>query len=161
MHSGGVQLYFAYGSNMYRPQMADRCPGALPVGTASLHGWRFVINQRGVATISEAVGHLVLGVVWMATEKHIEMLDRFEGVHVGNYFRREVDVHRAVGVPGPVVTYVDHRVDNGAPRPGYLERVVAGARSFRMHPEYVAGLEKWSGRTDPRPRQDSNLRRTV
>ena len=154
-----MHLYFAYGSNMYRPQMADRCPGSLPVGTAALHGWRFIINQRGVATIVEAEGHSVLGVVWMATTTHLTWLDDFEGVHRGNYVRREVDVHRAVGAPGPAITYVDHRVEHGSPRSGYIERVVAGARSFRLQGDYVAGLERWSG--IPRPRQDSNLRRTV
>jgi len=156
-----VQLYFAYGSNMYRPQMADRCPGSLPVGTASLHGWRFIINERGVATITEAHGHSVLGVVWMASDTHVTALDRFEGVHLGNYVRQKVDVHRAVGAPGSAITYVDQRVDHGAPRSGYLERVVAGARSFRMPRRYVSALERWFDPGGSRPRQDSNLRRTV
>lgn len=46
------RLYFAYGSNMDEAaQMAERCPGAEVIGLATLPGYRFVINQRGVATL--------------------------------------------------------------------------------------------------------------
>jgi len=52
-----MALYFAYGSNMWRHQMAvQRCPGAEFSGVGLLRGWRFLINARGVATIVPEAG---------------------------------------------------------------------------------------------------------
>ncbi|MCJ1376207.1 hypothetical protein MMC20_007448 [Loxospora ochrophaea] len=44
-------LYFAYGSNLSPTQMGDRCPGSQFVGVGLLHGWRWIINERGYANI--------------------------------------------------------------------------------------------------------------
>ncbi|KAK7227670.1 hypothetical protein V2G26_015673 [Clonostachys chloroleuca] len=49
-------LYFAYGSNLSYSQMQDRCkdcPGqsAVPVAIARLDGWKWIIGDRGYATI--------------------------------------------------------------------------------------------------------------
>ncbi|KAI6081264.1 hypothetical protein F4821DRAFT_32588 [Hypoxylon rubiginosum] len=44
-------LYFAYGSNLSTTQMRDRCPKSTPVALARLKGWKWIINQRGVANI--------------------------------------------------------------------------------------------------------------
>ena len=49
-----VTLHFAYGSNMSRPHMRARCPGASALGTATLSGWRFVINPDGYGSIAPA-----------------------------------------------------------------------------------------------------------
>ena len=39
-----MTLHFAYGSNMSRALRGARCRGAEAIGTATLSGWRFVIN---------------------------------------------------------------------------------------------------------------------
>jgi gamma-glutamylcyclotransferase len=44
-------LYFAYGSNLSTTQMLERCPTTRPVGLAYLHGWKWLINERGYANI--------------------------------------------------------------------------------------------------------------
>jgi len=44
-------LYLAYGSNMSSAQMLRRCPGATPVGLGYLHGWEWLVNERGAANI--------------------------------------------------------------------------------------------------------------
>lgn len=46
-------LYFAYGSNLSSAQMLRRCPGATPVGLGYLHGWEWLINERGFANVVE------------------------------------------------------------------------------------------------------------
>lgn len=38
-------LYFAYGSNLWVPQMRSRCPSATPVGTGLLAGWRLIYDK--------------------------------------------------------------------------------------------------------------------
>lgn len=37
--------YFAYGSNLWVPQMRSRCPSAKPVGMSTLEGWRVVYDK--------------------------------------------------------------------------------------------------------------------
>jgi gamma-glutamylcyclotransferase len=44
-------LYFAYGSNLSTRQMLERCPSSTPVGLGYLHGWEWLINERGYANI--------------------------------------------------------------------------------------------------------------
>jgi hypothetical protein len=46
-----VTLHFAYGSNMSRALMGARCRDAQALGTATLVGWRFVINPDGFDSI--------------------------------------------------------------------------------------------------------------
>ena len=45
--------YFAYGSNMWKAQMAERCPGNAFIGIGCLEGWRWQINERGYANAVE------------------------------------------------------------------------------------------------------------
>ena len=53
-HSGTL-LYFAYGSNMNRNQMAFRCPDAEVAGSVRLEGYRLAFRENGggvgVATV--------------------------------------------------------------------------------------------------------------
>jgi hypothetical protein len=48
------KLYFAYGSNLSPEQMARRCPDSIFLGKATLRGYRWQINERGVANIVAA-----------------------------------------------------------------------------------------------------------
>ena len=42
--------YFAYGSNMWRAQMRDRCPDHQLIGSGVLKGYRWIISARGKIT---------------------------------------------------------------------------------------------------------------
>lgn len=44
--------YFAYGSNMSTTQMLERCPSSTVIGLAYLHGYEWLINERGYANIA-------------------------------------------------------------------------------------------------------------
>lgn len=48
---GGRRYYFAYGSNMGQQQIRRRCPSKCLVGIARLRGYRWQINERGVANV--------------------------------------------------------------------------------------------------------------
>lgn len=117
--------YFAYGSNLCVTQMAQRCPGAINPRPARLDGHDWLINQRGVATVEPLDGYQVHGVLWHVTDHDLAALDSAEGVP-GPYRRDRLTVHTVDG-PAPAWVYIDHRVDPGPPRPGYLERILAGA----------------------------------
>ncbi|KAJ4327387.1 hypothetical protein N0V84_002158 [Fusarium piperis] len=73
-------LYFAYGSNLHVAQMAQRCPSSVFVGTGTLSGYRWQINQRGVANVVPADDSSVEGLVYLVNARDVRALDRSEGV---------------------------------------------------------------------------------
>jgi gamma-glutamylcyclotransferase (GGCT)/AIG2-like uncharacterized protein YtfP len=137
-------IYFAYGSNMVPAQMAHRCPGSRALGTARLEGYRWLINERGVATIAEHAGGVVHGVLWELEDEHVATLDEYEGLERGNYYRAQVRVLRD-GAAGDehVMTYIDPRTTHGLPREGYLEPIVVALEGYPFPPPYCEELGKW------------------
>lgn len=79
-------LYFAYGANTNTAGMADRCPGAVSIGSARLEYHRF--RFAGHADIVTDAEHDVEGVLWEITEEHLASLDNFEGYP--HYYDRKV-----------------------------------------------------------------------
>lgn len=77
-----IMYYLAYGSNLHVAQMQRRCPGALPVGTAVLAGWRLAF--RGSKTgayltiVPDGRARVPVG-VWRITPEHEHALDFYEG----------------------------------------------------------------------------------
>ena len=133
--------YFAYGSNLCVRQMARRCPGAVDPRPAMLADHEWLINERGVATVEPFDGSQVHGVVWQLTDHDLATLDSAEGVPV-RYRRDRLIVHTDDG-PSQAWVYIDHRVDPGPPRPGYLERIVDGALHHGLPQRWVEFLKRW------------------
>ncbi|KAL2673813.1 hypothetical protein Neosp_012257 [[Neocosmospora] mangrovei] len=73
-------LYFAYGSNLHVAQMAKRCPSSVFIGTGTLPGYRWQINERGVANVVPEVDSSVEGLVYLVNARDVRALDRSEGV---------------------------------------------------------------------------------
>ena len=126
-------------------QMAERCPGARPLGPAVLRNWKFLITTRGTANIEPVQGSAVHGVLWSCHVRHIHRLDQFEGVRWRNYIRRmepvELDGERRWT---PAFTYVSARRYTSRARPNYmLTAVMPGARAFGLPSDYIAELESW------------------
>jgi gamma-glutamylcyclotransferase (GGCT)/AIG2-like uncharacterized protein YtfP len=141
--------YFAYGSNLCVWQMAQRCPEATNPRPAALadHGW--LINQRGVATVEPFDGTHVHGVVWELSDHDLTALDSAEGVPV-RYRRDRMIVHTDDG-PSSAWVYVDHRVNPGEPRPGYLERIIDGAIQHELPQRWIGFLRQWDPAHRPHP----------
>src|SRR4029450_4620349 len=85
---GTMTLHFAYGSNMSRALMAARCRGPEAIGTATLPGWRFVINPEGFGSIAPQPGGCVHGVLWRVSTRDPAPLHAHEKVHSRPYVRR-------------------------------------------------------------------------
>lgn len=139
-------LYFAYGSNLCVAQMERRCPDALGPDAvapraASLADHDWLINERGVATIEPFTGSRVHGVLWDVSDRDLATLDSAEGVPV-RYRRDRLTVHTDAG-PTTAWVYVDHRVEPGPPRPGYLERIIDGALHHGLPERWVEFLRRW------------------
>jgi hypothetical protein len=125
-------------------QMAERCPGATAAGTATLSGYRFIINQRGVATLRAEESAEVYGVLWELEDRHEAALDRYEGWSKGIYDKCYREVQREEGSKAMVLVYIDHRNQRlGAPREGYLERIISGAEIHTLPNLHIAMLRAW------------------
>jgi hypothetical protein len=129
-----MTLYFAYGSNMNRPAMRRRCPGALAVGPAILEGYRFFVGLEGWGSVAPRAGAVVHGVLWRLTPRDIAALHAYELLHQGLYEGRRV---RAM-------IYLLRRRAPGRPRPGYVEMIAAAARGWKLPEPYVQSVERWS-----------------
>ena len=65
--------------------MTKRCPSSILKGTGRLQGYRWQINERGVANIVESLDEYVEGLVYEIDPGHKRRLDRNEGVAKGFY----------------------------------------------------------------------------
>lgn len=143
-----VHTYFAYGSNLSVQQMAQRCPGAVDPRPATLPDHDWLINERGVATVEPFDGSRVHGILWRLTDHDLATLDSAEGVPA-RYRRDRLTVHTDAG-PADAWVYIDHRVDPGPPRPGYLERIIDGALHHGLPASWVEFLKRWDPAHWPR-----------
>ena len=150
-----AQPYFAYGSNLDVAQMARRCPDAANPRPATLADHDWLINERGVATVEPFDGSQVHGVLWQVSDTDLATLDSAEGVPV-RYRRDRLVVHTDDG-PTDAWVYVDHRVEPGAPRPGYLERIIDGATHHSLPPNWLEFLKRWDPVNWPRRLEPSEL----
>lgn len=132
----------SYGSNMDPEQFGRRCPQSRVLGPATLAHHRFFITDRGYASIETRIGSLVQGILAELTEADEASLDYFEGVRHFIY-RKESIVVGWDGWELPALVYVDNETAHGRPKPGYLERVLMGARHHGLPPEAVEEIEAW------------------
>ncbi len=122
-----MPIYAAYGSNLDPARMAQRCPGAAPLGAALLPGWRLVVNRY--ASIAPAEGMAVPIGLWRVTEAHRRALDRAEGVALGIYRRVRIPLP---GAAAEGFTYVEQRHRAGPPSADYVAHLRAGYGAFGL-----------------------------
>ena len=130
--------------------MAQRCPDATNPRRAVLADHDWLINQRGVATVEPFDGTQVHGVVWQLSDHDLATLDSAEGVPL-RYRRDQLTVQTEDG-PSDAWVYIDHRVNPGPPRPGYLERIIDGALHHGLPQRWIDFLRRWDPARWPRPR---------
>jgi len=138
-----MTLHFAYGSNMSRALMGARCRGAEAIGTATLSGWRFVINPEGFGSIAPRPGGRVHGVLWRLSARDLAAINAYESVDSGLYVRRRLPV-RCGGVQAMALVYIARRQGEGTPRPGYISLVVEAAREWQLPEIYIRSLARWA-----------------
>jgi AIG2-like family len=139
------RLYFAFGSNMHRGQMAVRCPTARAMGPAVLGNWRFLITRDGYASIEPEPGARVHGVLWRCVTRDILTLDTYEDVPGGWYRQVRVNVlcNRRLHA---ALAYRCRIALRGRPARGYHDQVVVpAARDWGLPADYIGELEAWLG----------------
>ena len=147
----GTLLYFAYGSNMNRNQMAFRCPDAEPVDTLRLLNYRLAFRDNGsgtgVATILPERGSYVDGVLWRISTEDERHLDHYEGFP--RLYGKDKQIYRNhKGERRSIMMYVMNSPYKEIPaRPSamYLEGIIYGC---------------WQNRIDTNPILEA-VRRTI
>ena len=123
-----TKLYFAYGMNTNKEEMAYRCPGAVALGKALLPGYRF--EFKSFATIVPDSDSRVEGVLWTVTDTDEAALDILEG-YPEFYDKRHVTVQQ--GIDYIAMTYIMGPREKGhAPSDGYYSMVSEGYQSFGL-----------------------------
>jgi gamma-glutamylcyclotransferase len=130
--------YFAYGSNLNKKQMQQRCPDSKPRFTATLPNYNLVFTgwsrqwRGGVATIKRCRGGKVHGAIYEVSDRDLRLLDNYEG-YPGNYKRLSVTLFDEDNNPIEAVTYIKAgRLDETQPSKEYLAIIQQGYRDWRI-----------------------------
>lgn len=130
--------YFAYGSNLNKKQMLERCPDSQPKFTATLPNYKLVFVgwsrkwRGGVASIRPFRGERVPGAIYEVSESDLRRLDRYEG-YPADYDRIKVTVFDEDGNAVEAVTYIKPKpAEETAPSKEYLALVRQGYRDWGL-----------------------------
>ena len=127
-------FYLAYGSNLNVEQMEYRCPGAVPVGTAVLDGYRLMFKGSltgAYLTIEPEEGCSVPVAVWRVTTADIAALDRYEGYPTFYYKKFNLNVFCSDGHRHKSFVYIMHEDRPlGVPSGFYVKTCLEGYRHF-------------------------------
>jgi gamma-glutamylcyclotransferase (GGCT)/AIG2-like uncharacterized protein YtfP len=133
------RLYIAYGSNLNRQQMAERCPTAKILGTSALSDQRLLFRGPGggaVATVEGFKGGSVPVLLWEITETDEASLDRYEGWPI--LYRKERMKLRYAGKTVEAMIYV---MNEGRPlgQPGlyYYSVILEGYKAAGFDAEIL------------------------
>jgi gamma-glutamylcyclotransferase (GGCT)/AIG2-like uncharacterized protein YtfP len=128
---------------MDKAQMCQRChDGAVLVGISRLSDYRFIINNRGVATIVPQTTSEVYGIVWSITETCEKSLDKCEGVKYGTYTKETMNVEIA-NESVPMLVYLARDSTPGSAKANYMEKIVAAAEQHKLPDKYLEELRTW------------------
>ncbi len=126
--------YFAYGCNLNRKQMRERCPQSQPKFIATLHNYKpiFVGWSRqwrgGVANIRRANGERIPGAIYEISEEDLRRLDRYEG---SDNQHLNVIVNDEDGEPIEAMTYINIRqTEETKPSMEYLSLMRQGYKDW-------------------------------
>lgn len=133
-------LVFCYGSNLWRPQLRERCPGVIELGAATLEGW--LLGWAGqsprwggpVATVYPSRQGTTQGALVGLTMSGLMALDGYEGEGTV-YMRLPVQVRLRGKSQGCIDawTYVHRRQplrEGPGPSARYVARIAAGLAEY-------------------------------
>lgn len=133
-------LYFAYGANLDREAMSQRCPGAMVRERAILEDHELVAMRQGWLSITPRTGTRTEGLLWELEEAHLIALDEYEEVAEGLYVHERRTVETTAGATVEVLVYVGTNAGPGRLRGEYAGRVARAARA-ELGPEAARIIE--------------------
>jgi gamma-glutamylcyclotransferase len=138
MADNKTMYYFAYGTNLNKRQMAERCPESQPRFMAILHNYKLIFTgwsrqwRGGVTSIKPLRGEKVLGAIYEVSDRDLRLLDKHEG-YPGICNRIKVIINRETGEPFEAITYIKARQSEEIkPSPEYLAIIQQGYRDWGL-----------------------------
>jgi len=136
--------YFAYGSNLSKKQMKERCPDSKSMFVATLPNYQLVFVgwarrwRGGVATIKPFRGEKVFGAIYELSERDLGRLDKYEG-YPDSYNRLNVVVFDEDGESVKAVTYIKAgRLEETQPSREYLSAMQQGYKDWGIFSVYTS-----------------------
>ncbi len=132
------RLYLAYGSNMSEAQMDDRCCDHQLVGPVVLRDYCLNFRQASTgyyATLDEKNGHQVDGILWLISKEDEAILDGFEGVSSGWYYKKIVSVDLNGEMVDALVYLIPETRGVGRPPEWYVQRIQTAYERFGLDTE--------------------------
>ena len=130
--------YFAYGSDINRRQMQERCPDSEPMFVTTLRNYKLVFvgwSRRwrgGTANIKPFRGEKAFGAIYEVSDRDLRQLDRCEG-SPGSYNRLNVTVFDEDGEPIEAITYIKAvPSEETQPSKEYLAVIQQGYKDWRI-----------------------------
>lgn len=133
--------YFAYGSNVNRGRMADRCPSSIFISRDHIKGYKLVFNKLGLdgsgkANIIPMKNSTVYGALYEVTEEDIKLLDGFEGE--GYHYHRRTIVTDFNNVKSYIyIANNDFIDDEIKPISIYKQLVLTGLKQVKAPKTYI------------------------
>lgn len=155
-------IYFAYGSNMLRERLVQRCPSAKAIGVAIVSEYILKFSKKskdksGKATLVKSTEpkHQAFGALFQIGFNDLPRLDKVEGRGSG-YDRNDAFNVTLLsdGAQAQVTTYIApaSAVDNSLkPYDWYQALVIAGAKQHQLPDAYIASLRKFIYIPDQEP----------
>lgn len=130
--------YFAYGTDLNKKQMAERCPDSKPLFTVALPNYKLIFAgwsrqyRGGIASIKSFRGDRVRGALYEISELCLRRLDKYEG-YPGNCNRFKVTVFDADSEPIEAIAYIKAgQLEETQPAKEYLAIIQQGLRDWRL-----------------------------
>lgn len=141
-------LYIAYGSNLYLPQMAFRCPTAKVIGASEIKDYELLFRggcRNSVATVEPLKGSSVPVLLWKLKERDLQVLDRYEGYP--SFYRKKILPVELKGKTVQAMVYImNDRYPLGTPSDYYLDTIKEGYQSAGFDTEFLERAVEKSNR---------------
>lgn len=141
-----MTIYVAYGSNLNKVQMKNRCPTAKLIGPSVLNGYSLAFRRSVATIIYDKKGKCPVG-LWDLGDDDFESLDGYEGYtgHTGfnSYDKHSIKVSLPNGGFAIGIIYTINPTENNniiEPRKGYLEIIAKGYDDFGFDKEYLKNV---------------------
>ena len=139
-------IYLAYGSNLNRYQMAQRCPTAKVLGPAVLTDYRLLFKGRhanSVATVEPCEGSSVPVLLWSITTADEKALDLYEGFP--RLYRKEtVKVKFEKKTVKAMVYIMNDLYPCGMPSAYYYNTILQGYKTAGFAPQVLKDAVDYS-----------------
>jgi gamma-glutamylcyclotransferase len=128
--------YFAYGSNLSKKQMVERCPGGKPKFSVVLPNYKLIFTgwtrqwKGGTTSIKPFRGEKVKGAVYEILEHELKQLDKYVD-YPTTYDHLNIIVWTEDGDQMEAVTYIKKvQFPETKPSPEYLAVIRQGYRDW-------------------------------